>query len=119
MQMMRMIASIHADDLFAGVYQTMALIGRAGWLVCYCPVAVVVLAEPLTFVCRNVAERLAPVVKLIAEFSVGLLVARKDTGQAHHVGDVTPYADSLFYFLKHDLILQLFELSSHQLVSNS
>lgn len=80
----------------------LALIGRVGWLVCYCPVAVVVLAEPLSFVSRNVAERLAPVVKLIAEFSVGLLVARKDAGQAHHVGDVTPYVDGLFYFVIHD-----------------
>jgi hypothetical protein len=29
-------------------------------------------------------------------------VAGKDAGQAHHVGDVTPYADSLFYFVTHD-----------------
>ena len=102
MQMMRMIASIHADDLFAGVYQTMALIGRVWWFVGHRPVAVVVLAEPLPFVSRDVAERLAPVVKLIAEFSVGLFVAGKDAGQAHHVGDVTAYADGLFHFVKHD-----------------
>ena len=115
MQMMRMIASIHADDLFAGVYQTMALIGRAGWLVGHCPVAVVVLAEPLPFVSRNVAERLAPVVKLIAEFSVGLLEAGKDAGQAHHVGDVTPYANSLFYFVIHDFRFMGLLLKSEEL----
>ena len=83
----------------------MALIGRVGWLVGYRPVAVVVLAEPLTFVSSRVAERLAPVVKLIAEFSVGLFVARKDAGQAHNVGDVTPYVDGLFYFVTHDFVV--------------
>jgi hypothetical protein len=114
-----MIAFIHTYDLFAGVYQTMALIGRAGWLVGYRPVAVVVLAEPLPFVSRRVAERLAPVVKLIAECAVGFLVARKDAGQAHNVGGVTPYADSLFYFVKHDLILQFSNYSSKALINSS
>ena len=91
-------------------FTSFALIGRAGWFVGHRPVAVVVLAEPLPFVSRNVAERLAPVVKLIAECAVGLLVARKNAGQAHHVGDVTPYVDSLFYFVKHDFSFYGFTL---------
>jgi hypothetical protein len=37
-----------------------------------------------------------------------LFVARKDAGQAHHVGDVTPYANSLFYFVAHNLHNSLF-----------
>lgn len=117
MQMMRMIASIHADDLFAGVYQTMALISNTGWFVGHRPVAVVVLAEPLSFVSRDVAKRLAPVVKLIAQCAVGLLVAGKDAGQAHNVGGVTAYVDSLFHFVAHSLHNSLFLKFDYQLVA--
>ena len=97
----------------------MALIGRVWWFVGHRPVAVVVLAEPLPFVSRNVAERLAPVVKLIAEFSVGLLVARKDAGQAHNVGGVTPYADGLFHFVIHDFVVMCLLLKSEEFATAS
>jgi hypothetical protein len=93
----------------------MALIGRVGWFVGHRPVAIVVLAEPLPFVSRDVAERLAPVVKLIAECAVSLLVARKDAGQAHHVGDVTAYVDGLFYFVTHDFLFMGLLLKSEEL----
>ena len=96
-----MIAFIHTYDLFAGVYQTMTLIGRARWFVGHRPVAVVVLAEPLPFVSRDVSLQGQ---KPIVECAVGFLVAGKDAGQAHHVGDVTPYANSLFYFVIHDFV---------------
>jgi hypothetical protein len=42
--------------------------------------------------------------KPIVECAVGLFVTGKDAGQAHHVGDVTPYVDSLFYFVTHDFV---------------
>jgi hypothetical protein len=104
MQMMRMIASIHADDLLSGVYRAFlmfSLLCLLWWFVGHRPVAVVVLAEPLPFVSRNVAAFQGDK-KPIVECAVGLFVARKDAGQAHNVGDVTPYADSLFYFVTHD-----------------
>ena len=119
MQMMRMIASIHADDLFAGVYQTMALIGRAGWLVGHRPVAVVVLAEPLPFVSLDVLPLIVPVVEQIAQCAVGFLEAGKDAGQAHHVGDVTPYANSLFYFVAHDFRFMGLLLKSEEFATAS
>ena len=68
---------------------------------------------------RDVAERLAPVVKLIAEFSVGLLEAGKDAGQAHNVGDVTPYANSLFYFVAHDFRFMDLLLKSEEFATAS
>jgi hypothetical protein len=53
--------------------------------------------------------------KPIVECAVGLLVARKDAGQAHNVGDVTPYANSLFYFVTHDFRFMGLLLKSEEL----
>jgi hypothetical protein len=53
--------------------------------------------------------------KPIAECAVGLFVAGKDAGQAHHVGDVTPYVDSLFYFVAHDFRFMGLLLKSEEL----
>ena len=52
---------------------------------------------------RNVSA-LKGAKKSIAECAVGLLEARIDAGQAHNVGGVTPYVDSLFHFVKHDFV---------------
>ena len=51
----------------------------------------------------DVLPSLVPVVEQTAQRAVGLLATGLHAVEAHQVGDVTPYADGLFHFSKHDV----------------